>query len=138
MMDRKDVQMKCPKTQTEVTADDCEMCVNERICYEWCFDHLVFGRIGEPLFTHEMGKYGEGLGQLLSPPEPEEPYKKETIPLWLRWDIWQRDNFTCQICGSRKYLTIDHIVPESKGGETETSNLQTLCKRCNSRKGNRL
>lgn len=55
--------MKCPKTQTEVTADDCEKCVSDRIAYEWCYDHLVWGSIGEPLFTHEMGKYGEGLGQ---------------------------------------------------------------------------
>jgi len=58
--------MKCPKTQSEVTADDCEDCVSERMCYEWCIDHLVYGSIGEPNFIHEMGKYGEALGELLA------------------------------------------------------------------------
>lgn len=60
---------------------------------------------------------------------------KVSIPTKLRWDIWKRDNFTCQHCGSRKYLTIDHIIPECKGGKTTLSNLQTLCKKCNSKKG---
>ena len=129
--------MRCPKNQSEVNADDCEQCVSGRVCYEWCFSHIVWGATGEPVFTHEIGKYGEGLGALLSPPTPQEPYRKEAIPLSLRWEVWERDNFTCQICGSRQYLTIDHIVPESKGGKTEKDNLQTLCKACNSRKGNR-
>ena len=49
--------------------------------------------------------------------------------------IWQRDNFTCQICGARKFLSIDHIIPENKGGKLTENNLQTLCKKCNSKKG---
>lgn len=61
-------------------------------------------------------------------------YKKTRIPVSLRWAVWERDNFTCQICGKRRYLTIDHIVPESQGGKTEKANLQTLCKSCNSKK----
>lgn len=129
--------MKCPKTQAEVNADDCEDCVSERRCYEWCLDHIVWGATGEPIFAHEIGKYGEGLGELLPLPTPLEPYRKEAIPLSLRWEIWERDNFTCRICGSRQYLTIDHIIPESKGGNLEKDNLQTLCKPCNSKKGNR-
>lgn len=137
MVKERRFQMKCPKTQTEVMADDCEQCVSSRICYEWCIDHIVWGGRGEPLFMHEMGKYGEGLGFLLSPPAPQEPHRKEAMPLSLRWEIWERDNFTCQTCGSRQYLTIDHIIPESKGGKTEKDNLQTLCKACNARKGNR-
>ena len=47
----------------------------------------------------------------------------------------ERDLFTCQICGSSAKdgvrLEVDHIVPVSKGGKTEMSNLQTLCERCN-------
>jgi hypothetical protein len=53
----------------------------------------------------------------------------------LRYDVLRRDNFTCQICGSSAKdgvrLEVDHIVPVSKGGKTEMSNLQTLCERCN-------
>lgn len=53
----------------------------------------------------------------------------------IRWDVWERDNFTCKKCGSRRNLTVDHIMPESKGGTLELTNLQTLCKKCNSSKG---
>jgi len=62
-------------------------------------------------------------------------YKKKRIPARLRWAVWERDNFTCKQCGVRRYLTIDHIVPESKGSKTEMDNLQTLCTKCNWRKG---
>ena len=48
-----------------------------------------------------------------------------------------RDNFTCQECGARRRLTIDHITAEVNGGTLELSNLQTLCGPCNSRKGDR-
>ncbi len=61
--------------------------------------------------------------------------KKENIPAKLRWEIWERDNFTCLHCGVRKNLSIDHIIPESKGGTLDPANLQTLCKPCNSKKG---
>ena len=64
-------------------------------------------------------------------------YSKKPIPPDIRWQVWERDNFTCQDCGSRKKLEVDHIYPESKGGVLELSNLQTLCKSCNSRKGTR-
>jgi hypothetical protein len=66
-----------------------------------------------------------------------EPSKKIAIPDDVRWEVWERDNFTCQICGARRFLAIDHINPESKGGSLDTANLQTLCKSCNSRKGDR-
>lgn len=55
----------------------------------------------------------------------------------LKKTILERDNYTCQNCGNSIYkepnllLEIDHIIPVSKGGETEPDNLQTLCWRCN-------
>ena len=61
--------------------------------------------------------------------------KKEPIPNELRWAVFERDNFTRKHCGSRRNLSIDHIVPESKGGQLTMENTQTLCKPCNSRKG---
>jgi len=61
--------------------------------------------------------------------------RKIPIPDALRWEIWERDDFTCQHCGARSYLSIDHIVPESKGESLDPANLQTLCRSCNSRKG---
>ena len=62
---------------------------------------------------------------------------KATIPASIRWAVWERDDFTCQHCGSRKHLTVDHIHPESKGGLMTMDNAQTLCRSCNSRKGAR-
>lgn len=129
--------MECPKNKRNVDADACEDCVSERVCYEWCFDHIVFGFIGEPLFIHPMNKYNGNLGKILKPiiePERKPRYHKEVITQELRWEIWERDTFTCQNCGSRRFLTIDHIYPESLGGGLEKENLQTLCKSCNSKK----
>ncbi len=62
---------------------------------------------------------------------------KAIIPPDLRWRVWERDDFTCRRCGTRRHLAVDHIIPESKGGTLEIDNLQTLCRPCNSSKGAR-
>ena len=51
--------------------------------------------------------------------------------------IFIRDNYTCLCCGSKRRLTIDHIIPWSKGGGGERKNLQTLCESCNLEKGDK-
>lgn len=60
----------------------------------------------------------------------------------LRYDIMKRDGFRCQICGASAAdgvkLHIDHIIPVSKGGKTDPSNLRTLCSRCNIGKRDKL
>jgi hypothetical protein len=52
--------------------------------------------------------------------------------------IMRRDNNACVYCGSKKDLTIDHIVPKSKGGGNTWDNLVTCCITCNSKKGDKL
>lgn len=52
-----------------------------------------------------------------------------------RQNIFKRDNFTCQYCGIDNNLTIDHVLPRSKGGKSSWSNLVTACKTCNAEKG---
>ncbi|WP_018477459.1 HNH endonuclease [Pontibacter roseus] len=54
-----------------------------------------------------------------------------------RHNVLRRDNFLCQYCGTNKNLTLDHLLPRSRGGETNWLNLVTACSRCNSRKGDR-
>ncbi len=54
-----------------------------------------------------------------------------------RQNIFKRDNHQCVYCGSRRDLTLDHVVPRSKGGNSSWLNLVTACQACNSRKGNR-
>jgi len=60
----------------------------------------------------------------------------------LRYDVLKRGGFRCAICGSTAAdgvkLEVDHIVPVSKGGKTELSNLQVLCDRCNGGKRDKL
>ncbi len=54
----------------------------------------------------------------------------------MRFSIYQRDHYRCQKCGRRTNdLEVDHIIPISKGGKSVYENLQTLCHRCNVRKG---
>ena len=49
--------------------------------------------------------------------------------------ILKRDHHTCQYCGSFKSLTVDHIIPTSKGGKDVWANLVAACRSCNERKG---
>ena len=57
----------------------------------------------------------------------------------LRYQVLNRDCHRCVICGASAKdgvkLHVDHIIPVSKGGKTELSNLRTLCERCNLGKG---
>ena len=46
-----------------------------------------------------------------------------------------RDNHTCVYCGSNENLTIDHVRPRCRGGETTASNCVTACLSCNQAKG---
>jgi len=55
-----------------------------------------------------------------------------------RMNIFLRDNFTCQYCGSKCHssdLTFDHVIPRSKGGKTNFTNIVAACIPCNTRKG---
>jgi len=68
-------------------------------------------------------------------------HKTKRSPSWrLRFLVMRRDNFRCRICGAvqniEKGITlhVDHIVPWTKGGETISDNLQTLCNYCNTGK----
>lgn len=60
------------------------------------------------------------------------PYKGVALT---RQNVFRRDNFSCQYCGYEKELTLDHVIPRSKGGKSAWNNLVSACKRCNARKG---
>ncbi len=51
--------------------------------------------------------------------------------------VFARDGWECLYCGRRGSLTVDHIVPRSKGGETSWENVVACCAGCNRRKGDR-
>lgn len=57
-----------------------------------------------------------------------------------RRNIYRRDDYTCQYCGARpgsELLSIDHVVPRSRGGRSTWENCVLACLSCNKRKANR-
>lgn len=62
------------------------------------------------------------------------------IPLsnTIRQRIYARDGRVCRACGATHGLSIDHIIPVSKGGNSVDDNLQVLCLGCNARKSNNI
>jgi 5-methylcytosine-specific restriction endonuclease McrA len=55
-----------------------------------------------------------------------------------RRNLFKRDDHTCQYCGTRSNdLTLDHVLPRSRGGPTNWDNVVACCKRCNARKRDR-
>jgi 5-methylcytosine-specific restriction endonuclease McrA len=65
--------------------------------------------------------------------------KRKPVSTRTRFEIFKRDNFTCQYCGRKPpeiILEIDHITPISKGGDEDQINLITACFDCNRGKSN--
>jgi 5-methylcytosine-specific restriction endonuclease McrA len=72
------------------------------------------------------------------------PLKKDRRVAWSKINIKIRDNFQCQYCGYKwdgkgkpKKLTIDHILPQDKGGKNTYDNCVAACEDCNSEKENK-
>lgn len=51
--------------------------------------------------------------------------------------VFARDSWTCQYCGNTSHLTVDHVIPRSRGGPSQWDNIVTSCAPCNRRKGDR-
>ena len=51
--------------------------------------------------------------------------------------VFARDSWTCQYCGTTSHLTVDHVIPRSRGGPSDWENIVTSCAPCNRRKGSR-
>lgn len=65
--------------------------------------------------------------------------KRKSISKRVRFEVFKRDNFTCQYCSAKPPnvpLEIDHIIPVSKGGKNNVDNLLTACFDCNRGKSN--
>ena len=66
---------------------------------------------------------------------PREAHRRKIT----RRAVLARDAWTCQYCGSTKAgLTVDHVIPRSRGGKSVWENIVAACATCNRRKGNRL
>ena len=66
--------------------------------------------------------------------------QRKSLSKKIRFEVFKRDNFTCQYCGAKapdRILEIDHITAVSKGGKDDIMNLITSCFDCNRGKSNR-
>lgn len=102
----------------------CGACVR-RLGHEYSMAHS-----GEPLFGFSSDE--DFVAHTKTAPSA---YRKAKLGQRLRKQVFERDAYRCRLCGSHLDLHVDHIFPESKGGRTELSNLQTLCAPCNTKKG---
>lgn len=67
-------------------------------------------------------------------------YHKRKSAAFTRYNLFLRDGFQCQYCGTRKAakdLTFDHVLPRSRRGPASFENIVAACQSCNLRKGNR-
>jgi len=59
-------------------------------------------------------------------------------PAFTRFNVFLRDRFECQYCGTGDDLTFDHVIPKALGGQTTWENVVAACSPCNLRKGGKL
>lgn len=115
---------------------------------EYKFAYTSGGGMAQRSFTVPMTE--ETIAELIKTLESKltaSAFAKEQRTMMtkkLREAIKTRDDFTCCNCGNSTHkepnllLEIDHIIPVSKGGRTEETNLQTLCWKCNRTKSNKI
>lgn len=116
-------------------------------CDVYSFGENLDFHLCSECFTELYLQLQKGLLKIIQKKKPEkeiipEGYEKITVLRKIitedeRNQIFDRDNWKCVSCGDIENLQIDHIIPFSKGGTTEDNNLQTLCKSCNYKKGNK-
>lgn len=98
--------------------------------------HWGDGNCGWVLYEVQKALTDAGLYRTPAPPQKRTP-ASGFVGEVLRTQVYERDLYRCVHCGTHIGLSIDHIIPTSKGGLSVYDNLQTLCRPCNSRKGDR-
>lgn len=109
------------------------------IAVEWGMERGGDGHGGAVIADWVVALEGCLGYELIDPPilTPSRPKGRKPISARKRVRVFARDGFQCATCADAdpESLSIDHIVPVSKGGGDEEENLRTLCTSCNSRKG---
>ncbi|HII07587.1 MAG TPA: DEAD/DEAH box helicase family protein [Methanotrichaceae archaeon] len=114
--------------------------LNQELQREYCrYDR--YWNVIYPSYGHFKSHYDGCANMILNPPSPGEntgeevehppvpPTDEEKI------QIKERDGYKCLCCGSTNRLQVDHIYPKYWGGSNNPENLQTMCGKCNGRKG---
>ncbi|XP_006657488.2 uncharacterized protein LOC102718936 [Oryza brachyantha] len=109
------------------------VCWKRAICLEFMAKADVLEYYDQTVSSPSGSFY---IPAVLRVPELLQVVKRRRVKHSLsRKNILYRDGFICQYCSSPDNLTIDHVIPTSRGGKWEWENLVTACSRCNSRKG---
>jgi len=91
------------------------------------------------LVSHIPDQYLRTVDEKYPMPTVIRLYRYVQVPykgvMMTRQNIFKRDNHRCVYCGTHEELTLDHVMPRSRGGRTSWDNLTTACKRCNTKKG---
>jgi 5-methylcytosine-specific restriction endonuclease McrA len=97
---------------------------------------VVLEREGEPLHSEHLSLDRPNVIRLIAYVRvPRDVHRRKIT----RKAVLARDAFTCQYCGrSKPALTVDHVIPRSRGGKSVWDNIVASCASCNRRKGNRL
>lgn len=115
---------------------------NEMLKEEFDRDNRYW-KVIYPSYHNFKSHYDGCVNRILFPPQPQDndgtPEKAPEPPLTpeIKTYVKERDEYKCLCCGTeiRRYLQVDHIDPKYYDGSDDPENLQTLCGKCNSRKG---
>jgi len=95
----------------------------------------------EKILASAQADFGVEPDKLFVPTEPRMSRRRRRRPAWeiLRQLIFKRDNFTCVYCGRDDpiLMTVDHVIPASKGGADDSTSLVTACFACNEDKADK-
>lgn len=89
------------------------------------------------IFVLPGGGYELAMPPTMELEQPAPRNKRQPVSTRTALEVFERDDYACRHCGSRRQLTVDHIIPVARGGGNAFDNLQTLCRSCNSSKGTR-
>lgn len=84
------------------------------------------------MYTDAVGDFDPAVIRLMHRSLP--PHQMRRRPRLTRRTLFTRDNHECQYCSSKKDLTIDHVIPRSRGGRHSFDNCTTACLNCNQAK----
>jgi 5-methylcytosine-specific restriction endonuclease McrA len=89
------------------------------------FSDTIIHSVDEEMFAPSVLR----LCRMVKRPQPKLKMSRRSV--------LARDDYTCQYCGSKSNLTIDHVFPRHRGGETTWENLVCCCLKCNNKKGDK-
>ncbi|MCI4661266.1 MAG: HNH endonuclease [Neomegalonema sp.] len=106
----------------------------------WCWQDAVkavfLGRVDIVAeYDHEVRSPSQAI-KLPSVIALRDYVKPALYPAFTRFNLFLRDEFSCQYCSKGGEMTFDHVIPRSKGGKTSWQNVVAACPSCNLRKGN--